>query len=312
MALRRLLNVNQWTILGISYGTRLALEIARSDADGIEALILDSVDVPGSDLSFERIANLDQTLRRLDAACKADEKCKLLAPDLYSDVLDLATKLDVAPKTLRLTDPKNGGQLYFSMGGAEFLEVLVSALRTTYQTEWIPRAVSHAKRNRWRPFLSIAADAYYRSPETVYGTAASVNCQDIPEPQILAMLERAQTSPTPYRGYLKDISFWAEGYCEMWLPGLGVVDTAGPIETVIPTLILSGGLDPVTPERAARMLAASLPNAHLSVYPGFSHGVLPSQGCVARDVVHWLDQGALPIETACTPERQKLNFVTTR
>ncbi len=43
---RTALGIDRWNVLGISYGTRVALELMRQDSDGVDAAVLDGVYPP--------------------------------------------------------------------------------------------------------------------------------------------------------------------------------------------------------------------------------------------------------------------------
>ncbi|MCX5732583.1 MAG: alpha/beta hydrolase, partial [Deltaproteobacteria bacterium] len=62
-----------------------------------------------------------------------------------------------------------------------------------------------------------------------------------------------------------------------------------PIE--VPTLLLSGEADPVTPPRWADLAAASLPASRRIEIPGQGHGVL-IRGCLPRVVAEFVKRGS--------------------
>ena len=54
-----------------------------------------------------------------------------------------------------------------------------------------------------------------------------------------------------------------------------------PVRSPVPTLILSGGIDPATPPRHGAQVAATLPNARHLIAPQLGHGV-SLHGCGPR------------------------------
>ena len=76
----------------------------------------------------------------------------------------------------------------------------------------------------------------------------------------------------------------------------------------VPTLILSGTMDPVTPPSMGALAARHLPNSLHVVIPGF-HGV--GGPCVSRLVKHLHDTGSLEgIDTSCLETLPPVKFVT--
>ena len=70
--LRVALGYEQWNILGISYGARLALATMRTHPDGIRSVILDSVyGVTDGGLAAE-MAEAERAFRQLSEGCAAD------------------------------------------------------------------------------------------------------------------------------------------------------------------------------------------------------------------------------------------------
>jgi pimeloyl-ACP methyl ester carboxylesterase len=59
--------------------------------------------------------------------------------------------------------------------------------------------------------------------------------------------------------------------CKYWVRGDIPEDFLNPVYSNIPTLILSGGLDPVTPTSMAKEIASHLPNSTLVIIPQMSH-----------------------------------------
>ena len=77
--LRKALNISQWNLYGISYGTRLATTIMRENSEGIRSVILDGmfpIEVNGiTDTPWANYESLNQIVKNCDnsADCPADE-----------------------------------------------------------------------------------------------------------------------------------------------------------------------------------------------------------------------------------------------
>jgi hypothetical protein len=87
--------------------------------------------------------------------------------------------------------------------------------------------------------------------------------------------------------------------CEMW--GAGTADALenAPVMSDIPTLILAGEYDPITPPAWGELVQQSLSNAYYYEFTGTGHGVSLSGDC-AQSVVEsfWADPASEPA-TAC-------------
>jgi len=87
--LRKALNISQWNLYGISYGTRLATTIMRENSDGIRSVILDGmfpIEVNGiTDTPWANYQSLNQIVKNCEnsADCPADE-FKMVIEDIIA------------------------------------------------------------------------------------------------------------------------------------------------------------------------------------------------------------------------------------
>src|SRR5690606_15391318 len=79
--------------------------------------------------------------------------------------------------------------------------------------------------------------------------------------------------------------------------------------TAIPTLVLSGALDPVTPAVVGRYAAllAGRTARHIEV-PGRGHGVLGSSPCTLAIFAAFLGRPSEPFDTSCVDDLEPLTF----
>ena len=84
--------------------------------------------------------------------------------------------------------------------------------------------------------------------------------------------------------------------CDGWPRGTMAPDAATPLVSDIPALLLSGGLDPVTPPAYGDEVAKTLRNSRHVVAAGYGHNVSP-HACAPRLIAAFLDDlrfGTLP------------------
>ena len=81
-----------------------------------------------------------------------------------------------------------------------------------------------------------------------------------------------------------------------------------PVASAIPTLILAGEYDPITPPAWGRAAAETLSNSQFFEFPGASHGVFSSQGeignCVQGMVEGFLVNSEAPVDGGCVADLQ--------
>lgn len=75
---------------------------------------------------------------------------------------------------------------------------------------------------------------------------------------------------------------WRYDSCRYWSTGHNKKLTVEPVRSDIPTLILSGQYDPVTPWQWAEEVQKNLPNSFHYVYADAAHAVLWSNDCALK------------------------------
>ena len=84
-----------------------------------------------------------------------------------------------------------------------------------------------------------------------------------------------------------------------------------PVESDVPTLLLSGEFDPITPPRNAELVAQGLPNSILYTAPFTGHGAALSDPCAAELVAAFLEGPLSPSFPTCIEEEGRpARFVT--
>jgi pimeloyl-ACP methyl ester carboxylesterase len=82
-----------------------------------------------------------------------------------------------------------------------------------------------------------------------------------------------------------------------------------PVTSDIPTLILAGDYDPVTPPEFGQDTAVYLPNAYYFEFEGIGHGVANSTPCGMELITTFLNQPDAAPDAACM-EHLYWGFVT--
>src|SRR5439155_26081781 len=96
-AVRAALDVNKVALLGVSYGTKLALAFALGHPGNVERLLLDSVVVPSYPDPFERNV-LRQMPGTLTGFCDGGV-CRAATKDFSAEFVRLANQLETRPIT---------------------------------------------------------------------------------------------------------------------------------------------------------------------------------------------------------------------
>jgi pimeloyl-ACP methyl ester carboxylesterase len=296
-AVRRELGAARINLVGGSYGTRAALEYMRQFPAAVRSAVLDGVAPPDMVLPTSVSTDAQAVLDALFAACEQEPVCTKTYPKLRAD---WAVLLASVPKEVTAPNPLTGTPERFALTRDMLLSAIRGPLYAPAVAAALPAAITAAAHGRVEGLVGMGALlSSRRGAELAMGMHFSVVCaEDMP----LLDKPRGARNP-PGRDFGKSFADVYRRVCSSWPHG--AVPTAfyqvPPSRT--PTLLLAGGLDPVTPPRhAARVAHALGPNAQPVVVPNAGHGVM-AIGCV-RDVIFRFidtadDADAAPVDASC-------------
>ncbi|HNT74184.1 MAG TPA: alpha/beta hydrolase [Anaerolineae bacterium] len=270
-AMRIALGYDQINLYGASYGTRLAQAYLRRHPDRVRTLVLDAVVSP--DFTIYASAGVDgaAALDKMFARCQADSACQSAFPDLQAEFTALLTRLEENPVEVSLANPITGEPLHFEMTRARFTRMVFALLYAPEVTALLPLSLhaAYADGN----FAPLVTQATASDAGLYQGLLYAVVCtEDAP---YVAPEEIAQSADT----YFGDMSESLREVCATWPRGDVPADHTAPVTSNVPTLLLSGEADPITPPRYAEQVAQTLPNSEHLIAPGMGHGNI-IRGCI--------------------------------
>ena len=265
--------VNVW---GISYGTRLGLEIARRFPHRVRTLLLESVVPMTFTWPTTGATDLDAALDALIDDCAADAECARAFPTFAQDVAAAFARLRGTAPLVDVRDPATG----------TILRVPLSATDLAYATRGLlygndalslPLFFAEAAAGRYDAF----AQAYVNRArgldrEIARGVHLGVYCaEDLPFvdwPRALEDAAGSRIGPYLLDEYRRACELWPRGAIPAWF--------RDPITIAVPSLLISGRRDPVTPPRTAEDTARTMSGARVLVWRYGAHG---TDGLIGRE-----------------------------
>jgi pimeloyl-ACP methyl ester carboxylesterase len=304
-ALRRTLGYRQLNVYGISYGTRVAQHYTRRYPEAVRTLIIDGIAPPDVPLGPNAAINAQRVLDRLLARCSETADCAERFPTLADDLAALSERLREAAVELQIPHPVTGEAANLELNYAHLILALRMLSYTPETASLLPLIIDDAhSRNNFVPLASAALRVESELLGAIrIGMHNSVICaEDIP---YVGEVDLDQLAAT-YIG--TDQLSSLQTICEIWPRGPVDEDLHTPLTVDVPTLILSGEEDPITPPEYGAAVDRHLPNSLHLIGPGQGHGVL-SRGCFPRLVSRFVDQGSLAdLDTACVNQLTHLPF----
>ena len=285
--MRQALGVERISLLGVSYGTKVALGYAVAHPDRVERLVLDSpVALEGPD-PFGRsgMAALPRVLADL---CRG-RRCRGVTRDPLGDLGRLAGRLRVGP--LRGTVVGSRGQRRQStLRESGLLGLLLASDIDPTLLPALPAATSSALRGDGAPILRLArtaaaAEAPERPDEFSTALLVATLCEEAPLPwsrtaaldqrraELDAAAESLGDAPFAPFGRAAAIAVSLMPACLGWPAAPVAPSLAGPAPAA-PTMLVDGSNDLRTPLEDGRAIAATLPNARILEATGVGHSVL--------------------------------------
>ena len=274
-AVRAALDAPRINLLGGSYGTRAALEYLRQFPQHVRRVIIDGVAPPDTALPASVSSDSQAAFNALLAFCEQDAPCQKTYPQLRTAWANLLAQM---PQTVTLTHPMTGVPERITLTREMVLGSVRGPLYTPALTSALPYAISQAQQGRYDALLGLSNALVSKpSDRLAIGMHFSVLCTE-DMPRLAASTDR------PGADFGAEFSQLYTDTCAYWPRGtVAEAYYKVPVSNA-PVLVLSGGLDPVTPVRHGTRIAQALGSkAQHVVVPNAGHGVM-TLDCM-RDVL---------------------------
>lgn len=299
-AVRAALGVRRFNLVAGSYGTRLALEVLRQQPQTVRRAVLDGVSPPDQVLPLSFAPDAQAAFDALALWCRDDARCAAQAAPLEAR---WATLLESLPQKVTVPHPVSGREESLTVTRGLAASLVRAALYAPALAAGLPHALDEAAQGRWTALVGLAgAIGGGLRGGIAQGLHFSVVCaEDMP------LLEAAGPPPGPTAAasgaFGPALSDLYRRVCADW-PRAAVPPAFYRIApSPAPVLLLSGGLDPVTPPRHGERVAAALgAKARHWVVPQGGHGVSALR-CLQDAVQRFIDvddeASALALDGGC-------------
>lgn len=270
VALREELGYESWNLFGVSYSTRVMMDVAAADPAGVRSVVLDSY-LP------ESVAWYDDADRNL-----SDTMAGLGVKEPFEAMV---ARLNRTPARVPTTDPLLGREFTARMSGDDVATILMEGLQDAELAGVAPALVSGLAEGHdelLRPLADAVGEALVSHE---FGLYHAVQCQD----------------EVPFNTFTqKSRLFTVNGdkaVCDAWqLPKAAPVNAT----TKAPVYVVGGRKDPTTPPRTAEPAAEALPNARFQQFHSASHAVFLADACAREKIVEFVGDPAKTYDDPCS------------
>ena len=306
-ALRQALGYDQINLYGVSYGTLLALTVMRNYPQGLRSVILDGVVPPQLDTSVEVAKTVDRSMGELFAACAADPACAASYPNLEQVFFETVDALNKNPARVTLTDPETKKTYNAVFDGDSLFDTLFQFLYQTDLLPALPQVIYAARAGDFgliqRVLPQLAFDRTFS-----LGMYRTVNCAAEPD---------FKAGEVKLDGVRPQVAEWArrgaaaeERACPPWGVEPLPARARQAVSSDVPTLLLSGRFDPVTPARFADEVARTLPRSYSFTFGHSAHGAALAGECPVGIIQEFLDDPEAQPDARCIQQQPAPEFLT--
>lgn len=284
-AVREALGAPKLDLVGVSYGTRMAQQFATAHPDAVRSIVLDGV-VPNQLILGNSFGTaLERSLKLQAAACTAAPACHKAFGDWYATLHQLYAKLQTdAAQQVVVPDPYTGESSTRTLDVATLAGVVRMFSYSAATAAVLPLAVNEAAHGNYVPLLGQAR---------IMQDDLSASMQGGMQLSVICSEDAPLLKPRPQdAGLLLGPKFVAQliAECKAWPRGVMPNAFHAAFKSSIPTLLISGERDPVTPPVNAAEVLKGLSDGRSLVVKGLGHAEALYAGCMPNLVNDFIDK----------------------
>ncbi len=306
--LRQALGYGPINVYGVSYGSQLAQHFMRAYPASLRAVILDAVVPTQGSWLADYPRSQDRAFRELFKACAGDGACNAAYPNLEQVFFQLVDQFNQTPTRIPITDLETRQHYNAVVDGNTLMDILFQFLYVSDLIPALPRMI-YGLRGGDSTLIAAVWPLLVFDRNFSVGMYDSVVCaeemdyqpDDVPAdlyPQLAAYAKRSLRS--------------LQALCREWQsPPLGAEANQAVVSDV-PTLLLNGQFDPITPPGNGEAVARGLSHRYVVTFPTTGHGAAFAGDCPTSVIRAFLDNPNAAPDTACIAEHLRVNFITPR
>lgn len=291
------LGYDQINVMGGSYGTRACLVYMRRHPETVRTAVLNGVAPIAFHNPLYHAYGAQRALDLVLQECAENPECNLAFPKVKEEFQIVLDRLKQVPAEAAVTHPVTNEEVSVKVSRQAFAETLRMMMYSVRGSRNVPLFIHKAYEG---DFSALAEQALTRnralSKSLAMGMLLCVTCsEDIP------YIDPAEISTEIGDSFFGDFRVRNQmAICEFWPKSKLPKNYGENVRVRVPTLLLSGTIDAVTPPRWGEEAASHLPNSLHVVAPA-AHGV--GGRCIAELIAAFHDTGSVAdLDPSCVEE----------
>ena len=257
-ALRRALGYDKIDLFGGSYGTRYAIAYIHAHGDHVKAALLTGLSPISNRSPLYHAEAAQRAFDKLVQACDAEAACHAAFPTVRQDLADILADLRRSPARVTIHDKVSGKPAEVTLTAEGFADALRVMMYSVETGRRVPLLLQRAKAGDLKPFAQLAVDNNRDFLGGLrMGLMLSVAC-----PEDTARIRPEEVGAATAGSFIGDTRVRGQiAACAIWPQGKYPASYFAPFRSDVPTVLVSGELDPVTPPRWGEEARKTLPNS---------------------------------------------------
>jgi pimeloyl-ACP methyl ester carboxylesterase len=289
-------------LYGVSYGTLVAQHVARIYPDRLETLLLDGVVPPHVNWSAHVALSSDDSLKAMFADCEKDPACQSAYPNLRQRYVALVEAFTANPVSLQLYNFVTGETHDAIIDGDDLSGIVFQLMYDDSFVGTVPLFIAQLERGDYTALKDLTSVIlFYDSISD--GMYASTVCS---ERSLATAAEYALPTDPVLPNDPQDITdnmTANQERCAAFSAQLVPAAYRTPLASDIPTLLVSGRFDPITPAAFGDAAIVELRRGTHVVLSNASHGSMFSNACAASLARTLMQNPDLVLDTGCVAEQ---------
>ncbi|MEM8941304.1 MAG: alpha/beta hydrolase [Pseudomonadota bacterium] len=303
-AVREALGYERVHLYGGSYGTRAALIYLQMFPSVVESAVLDSVGPVEVPIGLFGKSAAD-SFERLLENCRASTACSDAFPELKAEFDALVQRVSESPVEVEIPHPRTGAITTLRLDTQKLTANLRLQLYSREGRSLVPIVVHEAYHGNYRPLAGLISQTENGLGINSALTLNIVCNEDVPRVTADMLALDAQNTfdqDTGHRTFHDACPFWPR-----YTPARELFE---PVTAEIPTLLLSGALDPVTPPSNAEITDQTLGNSRHLVAKHGSH-IVAGLGCASELIAEFFEHlDPQRLDETCLDEIPPVTFMS--
>ena len=295
--IRRALGYEKINFYGVSYGTELGQFLMRQHPEKLRGVVLDGVVPLSYNILTEPAFAKQRIAEKYFDSCAADAACNAAFPDLRRRYLELFARLNAGPVDVDIRNPDESDRVYRIKLTGDLMESALYQSLYMDVHELVPLIIDRAEQGDYTYLVSILLPLGLFDNTSANGMWMTVACADRGDTDLRSVdysrINR-RLADAERKGAAEALQV-----CRVWNIETLPRESLAPLQSDLPTLLLSGDYDPITPPVYAEQLQRTLPNGRHVVFRLGSHGQAMTTPCASEVIDRFIENPAENPESPC-------------